>query len=66
MTLFSECIQADTPTTYSGPDNAVEGYVYLYTEASSPRQVGEKAVMFTNISMPSKNCFIIFIITSIY
>ncbi|CAC5390031.1 unnamed protein product [Mytilus coruscus] len=47
----------DTKTELSGPGNAVEGFIYWYTEASSPRIAGEKAVMFTNISLPSiKRC----------
>ncbi|XP_052086300.1 MAM and LDL-receptor class A domain-containing protein 1-like [Mytilus californianus] len=46
-----------TKTESSGPGNAVEGFIYWYTEASSPRIAGEKAVMFTNISLPSiKRC----------
>ncbi|XP_076084855.1 MAM and LDL-receptor class A domain-containing protein 1-like isoform X1 [Mytilus galloprovincialis] len=36
-----------TSSTSTGPDNAYEGSGYIYTEASSPRLQGDKAVLST-------------------
>lgn len=43
-----------TPSSNTGPDNAHEGFQYVYTEASGSNKVaGDKAVMSTNIQLPT-------------
>ncbi|XP_052085695.1 MAM and LDL-receptor class A domain-containing protein 1-like isoform X2 [Mytilus californianus] len=43
-----------TPSSNTGPDNAHEGFQYVYTEASGSNKVaGDKAVFSTNIQLPT-------------
>ncbi|XP_052086548.1 MAM and LDL-receptor class A domain-containing protein 1-like [Mytilus californianus] len=43
-----------TPSSNTGPDNAQEGFQYVYTEASgNNKMAGDKAVMSTSIQLPT-------------
>ena len=52
---FGSVQQKKTPSSGTGPDSAHRGYQYVYIEASgSNKQNGDKAVMSTNLQLPSK------------
>lgn len=41
--------QYNTPSRGTGPDSAYEGQYFLYTEGSSPRTQGDKAILESNV-----------------
>ncbi|XP_076084487.1 uncharacterized protein LOC143055239 [Mytilus galloprovincialis] len=48
--------QGNTPSGTTGPYNAAEGLYYIYTEASSPREFGDKAVLTTEATALQGMC----------
>lgn len=45
--------QEGTPSSSTGPEAAKVGTVFMFIESSSPRQDNDKAIMVTNMSLPS-------------
>jgi len=41
-----------TVSDLTGPDGAVDGKNYLYAEVSSPRQLGDTAVLESDLTFP--------------
>ncbi|CAC5376663.1 PLG [Mytilus coruscus] len=44
-----------TVSDLTGPESAVEGYNYMYTESSSPRLPNDKAVLQSDITLPAED-----------
>jgi hypothetical protein len=47
--VWSKNVWATTPSSFTGPNGALEGQHYLYLEASSPRRSGDVVRLKTNV-----------------